>query len=67
LPRSEILAGISGAQAGAARVAQLVEDAPGMGFDGPGGDGEAAGDLEVGTAQADQGGDLALARGKRRE
>jgi len=37
-----------------------------VGFDGLGGDGEAAGDLEVGAALADRGGDLALARGKRR-
>ena len=45
-------------------VVQLVEDAAGMGFDGLGGDGEALGDLAGGITLADQGGDLALARGE---
>ena len=35
-----------------------------MGFDGLGGDGEALGDLAGGITLADQGGDLALARGE---
>ena len=62
--RSEVLAEISRAQGRAAGVAQLVEDAASVGFDGLGGDGEESGDLEVGVALADQGRDLALARGE---
>ena len=62
--RGNVVVEIGEAQGGATGIAQLVEDAASVGFDGLGGDGEAAGDLEVGIALADQGGDLALARGE---
>jgi hypothetical protein len=62
--RGNVVVEIGEAQGGATGIAQLVKDAASMGFDGLGGDGEAAGDLEVGIALADQSCDLALARGE---